>query len=627
MHTYQVEREPKGEYSKPSAATAVRQFILDRNDFSGSRCLAHANNHAHHSRQLDLEKGKYRSSATASFLSLLLDCAARRCTRPAVDGLGTATTALLFCGALVVITAVIVVVVNLHLARCRLIHWCRLRRRCALLFLPWSRRHAWWRRLGDGLHRRQSSRWRRRRRVVCGFRRVVGGGWALFVHPSHLRGTAIGRGRHLEGLRRGALHLNFVQSRACVLGRRPLDAVVVFPFTNALWCGATRPLFSLTCGSVSCELRVRWWRCAACNLRHARVRMVLVRRARERSARGGRRVVDQRPNLRTRAWLTVEARYWSVARRWLDPVGWRTATLAEQWLTLVWRLLLLLLLLWWALRRAKSGVLWRQVRRRRLERSGLLVLWRRRHTAVRGRRGTLRLLVRAKRVLSKWVLSRWARPTRCHGWLRLWHAVASVIWVERLWRSWRILELCDPVASPVVASGKRWWRWPSRRAVVRLCPPWLTWRTTKCARLIRLRVDILRQRCASLVREAIGGLTFKQRQACLDVDVCGIEISSASVRIERVAGLIVARLIQGAKVVPDFGNVGVEANGARVRVKRIAVLVDLVVKHTDRAPECWVTAIAVHGLLVSLVGLGVLLLRHVASTKQVPALSIILICQ
>jgi hypothetical protein len=144
VHTYQVEREPKGEYSKPSAATAVRQFILDRNDFPGSRCLAHANNHAHHSRQLDLEKGKYRSSATASFLSLLLDCAARRCTRPAVDGLGTATTALLFCGALVVITAVIVVVVNLHLARCRLIHWCRLRRRCALLFLPWSRRHAWW---------------------------------------------------------------------------------------------------------------------------------------------------------------------------------------------------------------------------------------------------------------------------------------------------------------------------------------------------------------------------------------------------------------------------------------------------------------------------------------------------
>jgi hypothetical protein len=190
-----------------------------------------------------------------------------------------------------------------------------------LLFLSRSRGHAWRRRLRDGLHGRQSCRRRRRRRVVCGFRWVVGGGWALLIHPSHLRGTAVGRSRHLEGLRRGALHLDFVQSGACVLGRRALDTVVVFPFANALWCSATRSLLSVACGSVSCELRVRWWRCAACNLRHARVRMVLVRRARERSARGGRRVVDQRSNLRARAWLTVEARYRSVARRWLDTIG------------------------------------------------------------------------------------------------------------------------------------------------------------------------------------------------------------------------------------------------------------------------------------------------------------------
>jgi hypothetical protein len=185
MHTYQVEREPKGEYSKPSAAIAVRPFILDRNIFSGSQCVPRANNHAHQSSP-GLEKGTYRSSATtASLLSLLLDCAARRCTRPAVDGLGTAATALLFRRALVVVTAVIIVVVDLHLARCRLVHWCRLRRRCTLLFLSRGRGHAWWRRLRDGLHGRQSCRGGRRRRVVCGFRWVVGGGWALFVHPSH----------------------------------------------------------------------------------------------------------------------------------------------------------------------------------------------------------------------------------------------------------------------------------------------------------------------------------------------------------------------------------------------------------------------------------------------------------
>lgn len=310
-----------------------------------------------------------------------------------------------------------------------------------------------------------------------------------------------------------------------------------------------------------------------------------------------------------------------MARWWLYTVGGRTAALAEQWLALVRRLLLLLLLRR-ALRRAKSGMLRRQVRRRRLERSRLLVLRRRRHATMSGRWRTLRLLVRAQRVLSR---RAWA--TRCHGWLRLWHAVASVIRVERLRRSWGVLEFCDPVASPVVAGGKRWWRRSGRRAIVRLCTPWLTWGTTKCARLIRLRVDILGQRRAGLVREAIGGLPFKQCQACFDVDVGRIEISSASVRIERVAGLVVARLIQSTKVIPDFGNVGVQANGARVRVKRIAVLVDLIVEHTNRTPECRVATIAVHGLLVGFVGLGVLLLRHVASTKQVPALCIVLVCR
>ena len=234
----------------------------------------------------------------------------------------------------------------------------------------------------------------------------------------------------------------------------------------------------------------------------------------------------------------------------------------------------------------------------------------------------LRLLVR-----SEGILARWAGSMGCHRWLRLRHAISVVILVERRWRCRRVLKLCDSVASPVAASSKRWRCWSGGRTVVRLTSPWLTWRTTKCARLIRLRVDILRQRCASLVGKAIGGLAFEQRQACLDVDVCGIKISSTSVRIERVAGLIVARLIQSAKVVPDFRNVGVEANSTRVCVERITVLVDLVVEHTDRTPECRIAAIAVHSLLVGFVSLGILLLRHVASTKQVPALSIILVYQ
>lgn len=91
---------------------------------------------------------------------------------------------------------------------------------------------------------------------MCGFRGVVGRGWALLIHPSHLRRAAVRRSRDFEGLRRLALHLNLVESRTCVLGRRPLDAVVVFPFTNAFRRSAARSLLPVTCSGVSCKLRV-----------------------------------------------------------------------------------------------------------------------------------------------------------------------------------------------------------------------------------------------------------------------------------------------------------------------------------------------------------------------------------
>lgn len=83
--------------------------------------------------------------------------------------------------------------------------------------------------------------------------------------------------------------------------------------------------------------------------------------------------------------------------------------------------------------------------------------------------------------------------------------------------------------------------------------------------------------------------------------------------VEHIQG--VARSYQSAQVVPDLGNVWVEPNGAGVRVERIAVLVDLVIKHSDRAPEGWVSPVTIDSLLVRFVCFGILLLRHVASTK------------
>jgi hypothetical protein len=128
-----------------------------------------------------------------------------------------------------------------------------------------------------------------------------------------------------------------------------------------------------------------------------------------------------------------------------------------------------------------------------------------------------------------------------------------------------------------------------------------------------------------LVGKAICGLTLEQCQARLDVDVGGIKVSGPSVRVERVACLVVARLVQRAEVVPNLRDVRVEANSTRVRVKRIAVLIDLVIQNTNRAPERRVTTVAVYSLLIGLIGLRVLLLRHVASAEKVPALGVILV--
>ena len=87
-----------------------------------------------------------------------------------------------------------------------------------------------------------------------------------------------------------------------------------------------------------------------------------------------------------------------------------------------------------------------------------------------------------------------------------------------------------------------------------------------------------------------------------------IQVRSSGVCVERVTSLVVARLVEGAKVVPDLGDVGVQADGTRVSVECISVLIYLVVEHADRAPEGRVPAVTINGLLVGFVRLWVLLL-------------------
>lgn len=114
----------------------------------------------------------------------------------------------------------------------------------------------------------------------------------------------------------------------------------------------------------------------------------------------------------------------------------------------------------------------------------------------------------------------------------------------------------------------------------------------------------------------------EQAQPRLDRWVLRVEIESSSVRVDGIGDLVVARLVEGSQVEPDFRDVRIESNRTRVRVESVSVLVDLEVEDSDRAPEGRVSTISVDGLLVGFVGFVVALTCHEGSSEEVPALSV-----
>jgi len=71
-----------------------------------------------------------------------------------------------------------------------------------------------------------------------------------------------------------------------------------------------------------------------------------------------------------------------------------------------------------------------------------------------------------------------------------------------------------------------------------------SWRSIDCGRLICLRMDILRKRCAVLVGHAAGWLAIlKKLQACFDVYIGWVEIRSSLIGVEGICCLIVAGLV------------------------------------------------------------------------------------
>lgn len=101
----------------------------------------------------------------------------------------------------------------------------------------------------------------------------------------------------------------------------------------------------------------------------------------------------------------------------------------------------------------------------------------------------------------------------------------------------------------------------------------------------------------------------------------GAGVREASVKMIKFEG----NTYQSAQVVPNLRNVRIQADGTGVCIQCIAVLVDLIVQDTDRAPECGIPSISVNCLLVRFVRLGVFGLRHVATAKQIPTLSVAIV--
>lgn len=97
-------------------------------------------------------------------------------------------------------------------------------------------------------------------------------------------------------------------------------------------------------------------------------------------------------------------------------------------------------------------------------------------------------------------------------------------------------------------------------------------------------------------------------QPRLDMWIVGIELSCSLVGIQRVTDLVVARLVQCAKIIPHLRDEGVEANSPRVRIQSITILVNLIIQNADRAPEGRIPTVAVHSLLIGFICLRVLLL-------------------
>jgi hypothetical protein len=115
---------------------------------------------------------------------------------------------------------------------------------------------------------------------------------------------------------------------------------------------------------------------------------------------------------------------------------------------------------------------------------------------------------------------------------------------------------------------------------------------------------------------------LEQGQPLLDVGVVRVKFQSTDVCVDRVVDLVVARLVQCAEIVPNLADVWVKADRTRVGIQSVSVLIDLIVKNADGAPEGRIATVTIDCLLIRLIRLVVLLASHESATQEVPTLGI-----
>ena len=87
-------------------------------------------------------------------------------------------------------------------------------------------------------------------------------------------------------------------------------------------------------------------------------------------------------------------------------------------------------------------------------------------------------------------------------------------------------------------------------------------------------------------------------------------------------GWLVTRFVQSTEAIPNFVQHWIHSDSPRVGIQSIAVLADLVIKNSDGAPKHRVLAVTIDSLLVGVIGLSILSVGHVTTTKKVPGLPI-----